>query len=88
LLHAPSRIVQEEIDPPLLPNAMGCSPAVNFTNILLAAFAKTSYCQKITDPNSKHLKAAYNTFSQKAAHEMFVKLTPGHRLLRCWHLLK
>jgi hypothetical protein len=34
------------------------TPGVNFTNILWAAFAPKSFCQKITDPNFKHIKAA------------------------------
>ncbi len=35
-----------------------CSqPGVNFTNILWAAFAPKSFCQKITNPNFKHIKA-------------------------------
>jgi hypothetical protein len=31
---------------------------VNFTNILWAAFAPKSFCQKIRNPNFKHIKAA------------------------------
>jgi len=31
---------------------------VNFTNIFWAAFAPKSFCQKITNPNFKHIKAA------------------------------
>jgi len=34
---------------------------VNFTNILLAAFAPKAFCQKITNPNCKHTKAAQKT---------------------------
>ncbi len=33
-------------------------PVVNFTNILWAAFVPKSFCQKITNPNFKHIKAA------------------------------
>ncbi len=33
------------------------NPLVNFTNILWAAFAPKSFCQKITNPNCKHVKA-------------------------------
>ena len=36
-------------------------PGVNFTNILWAAFAPKSFCQKITNPNCKHLKAVQRT---------------------------
>ena len=31
-------------------------PGVNFTNILWAAFAPKSFCQKIINPNFKHIK--------------------------------
>jgi len=34
---------------------------VNFTNILRAAFAPKAFCQKITNPNCKHIKAAQRT---------------------------
>ncbi len=37
-------------------------PRVNFTNILRAAFAPKSFCQKITNPNWKLIKAAQRTF--------------------------
>ncbi len=33
------------------------------------------FCQKITNPNCKHVKAAQKTFVQKAACKIFVKLT-------------
>ncbi len=56
---------------------MRSTPCVNFTNILWAAFAPKSFCQKITNPNCKHIKAAQKTFIQKAAHKILVKLTPG-----------
>ncbi len=36
-------------------------PGVNFTNILWAAFAQKSFCQKITKPNCMHLKAVQRT---------------------------
>ena len=38
---------------------------VNFTNILQAAFAPISFCQKITNPNSNQRKAAQTTLVQK-----------------------
>ncbi len=37
-------------------------PAVNFTNILSAAFVPKSFCQKITNTYCKHIKAAEKTF--------------------------
>jgi hypothetical protein len=40
-------------------------PGGNFTNFLIAAFAPKSFRQKITNPNSKHIKAAQKTFIQK-----------------------
>ena len=39
---------------------------VNFTNILLTAFAPISLHKKITNPNCKHIKAAKNTLAQKS----------------------
>jgi hypothetical protein len=42
-----------------------CHSGVNFTNILLAAFAPKSFRQKITNPNCKHIKGAQKTFVQK-----------------------
>ncbi len=48
-----------------------------FTNILWAAFVPKSFCQKITNPNCKHIKAAQKTFVRKAASKILVKLTPG-----------
>ena len=50
---------------------------VYFNNILRAAFALISFQNDITNPNSKHIKAAKNTF---AARKMLVKLTPSPRL--------
>ncbi len=41
--------------------AKTASPGVHFTNILWAAFAPKSFCQKITNPNCKHLKAVQRT---------------------------
>ena len=50
---------------------------VNFTNNLRADFVLISFCHKITNPNCKHRKAVQNTFVQKAASKMLVKLTQG-----------
>jgi len=50
---------------------MKLTPAVNFTNILQAAFGPISLQQKITNPNCKHMKAAQNTFVKKL-------------LVKCW----
>jgi hypothetical protein len=36
-------------------------PGVNFTNILLAAFAPKAFHQKITNPNCKHIKGCQRT---------------------------
>ena len=44
----------------------GCCAGVNFTNILWAAFAPKSFCQKFTNPNCKHIKAALKTFKWKS----------------------
>jgi len=52
-------------------------PGVNFTNILLAAFAQKPFCQEITNPNCKHIKGAQKTFVQKSDRKILVKLTPG-----------
>ena len=41
-------------------------PMANFTNILRGAFAPISFCQKVTNPNCKRIKAAQNTFVQKS----------------------
>jgi len=46
-----------------------------FAIILGAAFAPISFSQKITNPNCKQIKTTQNTFAQKAAPKMFVKLT-------------
>ena len=50
-------------------------PKVNFTNIL-QLFLPISFRQKITNSNYKFRKAAYNTFRQKAARKMLVKMIP------------
>ncbi len=42
------------------------TPGVNFTNILWAAFAPKSFCQKITNPNCKHMKGAKRTWVWKS----------------------
>jgi hypothetical protein len=52
------------------------TPRVNFTNILLAAFAPLFLRQKSTNLKSQYKKALRETFVQKAAHKMLVKLTP------------
>jgi hypothetical protein len=49
---------------------------INFTNILLAAFAPKSFCQKITNPNCKYTKGAKKLVYEKYAHKTLVKLTP------------
>jgi len=52
---------------------------VNFINILCAAFASLdpkSVKRKITKPHSDLRKAALNTFIQKDAYKILVKLTP------------
>jgi len=41
-------------------------PAVSFTNILQYAVAPISIYQKITNPNSKHLKDAQKTSVEKS----------------------
>ena len=51
--------------------------AVNFTNILRAAFMPISFRQKSTNLKCKYKKAAQKNCVQKAAHKMLVKLTPG-----------
>ncbi len=58
---------------------MKLTPAVNFTNILQAAFVPIFLQQKITNPNCKHTKAAQNTLVKKAACEMLVKFTPDQQ---------
>jgi len=45
-------------------------------HFLLAAFAQIFFQQKITKPHSDLRKAALNTFIQKGAHKILVKLTP------------
>ncbi len=51
-----------------------CHSGVKFTIILRATFAPKSFCQKITNPNYKHIKAA---------HKILVKLTPGCQYAKC-----
>jgi len=41
------------------------TPDVNFTNILLAAFASLLFCQKIIKPNCNYRKASKNTLIQQ-----------------------
>jgi hypothetical protein len=52
-------------------------PGVNFTIIWWATFAPKSFCQKITNRNYKHIKAAQKTYYEKAARKILVKLMPG-----------
>jgi hypothetical protein len=55
-------------------------PGVNFTNILLAAFAPKSFRQKITNPTCKHIKAMQKKLLyKKSAHKILVKMRPGGR---------
>jgi hypothetical protein len=49
---------------------------VNFTNILLAAFAPKSFRQKIANLNCKHIKGAKKLLFKKSAHKILVKLAP------------
>ncbi len=58
------------------------TPVVNFTNILQAAFVLISLCQKMTNLNCEQIIAAQNTFVQKAASKVYVKLTHSLRLKR------
>ena len=51
------------------------TPAVNFTNILQAAFAPISFTN--TNLSRIYKKAAQKTFVEKAARKMLVKLAPG-----------
>ncbi len=48
-------------------------PGVNFTNILWAAFAPKSFCQKNTNPNCKHLKAVLRTLVWLSISPIFYK---------------
>ncbi len=48
-------------------------PGVNFTNILLAAFAPKSFRQKITNPNCKHLKGVQRTLVWLSISPIFYK---------------
>ncbi len=51
-------------------------PWVNFTNILQAAFAPIFLPQKSTNLKSNYKKASRETFVQKTARIILVKLTP------------
>ena len=44
-------------------------PVFNFTNILQAAFAPIFFCQKHTNPSSKHIKAAKTLLYKKNCHK-------------------
>ncbi len=48
-------------------------PGVNFTNILWAAFAPKSFCQKITNPNCKHIKGVQSTLIWLSISPIFYK---------------
>ncbi len=48
-------------------------PGANFTNILWAAFAPKSFCQKITNPNCKHFKAVQRTLVWLSISPTFYK---------------
>ncbi len=51
---------------------------VKFTNILQAAFVPIFFFKKkITEPNCMEGNATQNTFVQKAACNLLVKLTPS-----------
>jgi hypothetical protein len=54
---SPSKVTFSEDDQVTLRLTM-VAGGVNFTNVLGAAFAPKSFCQKITNPNFKHIKAA------------------------------
>ncbi len=49
------------------------TPGVNFTNILWATFAPKSFCQKITNPNCKYLKAVQRTLVWLSISPIFYK---------------
>jgi hypothetical protein len=44
----------------------------------MSSFAPKSFCQKITNPICKQIKAAQKTFVQKSRSKILVKLTPGY----------
>jgi len=50
---------------------------VNFINILRAAFAPIFLHQKIRKPNCNFKKAAKNSFVQRGARKLLIKLTIG-----------
>jgi hypothetical protein len=52
---------------------------VNFTNILRAAFPPIFLHRKSIEQNFKYKKTALETFVQKAARKMMVKLTPDEQ---------
>ena len=53
------------------------SHMVKFTNILRAAFCQFAFSQN-TNTKYKYRKATQNTFVQKVAQKMLVKLTPTY----------
>ena len=55
-----------------------CS-AVNFTNILQAAFAPISFCQENINLSRKYKKLLKRLLYKKAAFKMLVKLTPDRK---------
>jgi len=56
------------------------TPVVNFIIIYKHLLSRFPFFQKITIPDCKHQNAVQNTFVQKTAREMLVKLTPGRSL--------
>ena len=58
---------QELIDWSIRHKLIKFTPIVDFTNILRAAFAPFSLCQKTTNPNCMYKKAAKNTFIRKSS---------------------
>jgi len=58
-----------------------CRPGVNFTNILWAAFAPKYFCQKNTNPNCRHIKAAQKTFIPKSCSSKISEIDTGPPVL-------
>ena len=69
--HCSSKLMYNWIRINQLP--VSSATGVNFTNILWAAFAPKSFCQKITNPNCKHLKAAQRTLVWLSISPIFYK---------------
>jgi len=55
-------------------------PGVNFSNILLVAFAPKSFCQKLQTQIVSIEKLCKKLSYGKAAHKVLVKLTPGGKI--------